>query len=146
VLYIDAHDRIFRSVSLCYVNNDAQKIIDQSNMPCKQHNKETPTTSLSSDDEKEDTFDEDDKDGGFSKFAPIGEAPMTRALSGYDPTSARTMTAQQAKDGRPRGKQWWKEKFPMFVEVRGCCCCVVLCAVSCACVFCCYIDVDCLVL
>jgi hypothetical protein len=86
------------------------------------HNEETPTTSLSSDDEKEDTFDEDD-DGGFSKFAPIGEAPMTRALSGYDPTSARTMTAQQAKDGRPRGKQWWKEKFPMFVEVRGCCCC-----------------------
>ena len=80
------------------------------------NDEEPPPTSLSSDDEKEEDLPEDD---GFSAFAPVGEAPMTRALSGYDPTLARTMTAQQAKDGRPRGKQWWKDIFPTFVEVSS---------------------------
>ena len=58
------------------------------------------------------------QDGGFS-LAPVGDSPMTRAISGIDPKMARRMTAIEVKDANtPGGKQWWKDVLPKFAEVR----------------------------
>lgn len=60
------------------------------------------------------------QDGGFS-LAPVGDSPMTRAISGIDPKMARRMSAVEVKEAttaKGGGKQWWKDVLPKFAEVR----------------------------
>lgn len=79
-------------------------------------------TKLPREDSGEDDSGEDEappQDGGFS-LAPVGDSPMTRAISGIDPKMARRMTAVEVKEATAKGggKQWWKDVLPKFAEVR----------------------------
>jgi hypothetical protein len=90
--------------------------------PTAEEDSKNNNTELPREDSGEDSGEDEappPQDGGFS-LAPVGDSPMTRAISGIDPKMARRMTAVEVKDvtTSSKGKQWWKDVLPKFAEVR----------------------------
>ena len=83
----------------------------------KNNNNELPREDSGEDSGEDEAEAPPPQDGGFS-LAPVGDSPMTRAISGIDPKMARRMTAIEVKEATPRGEQWWKDVLPKFAKVR----------------------------
>ena len=67
---------------------------------------------------EEEEDDDDDVSDGFSVFSPIGNTALTRALSGWDPESAKTLSAESAKEKTPRTtKVWTQDVMPKLIDV-----------------------------
>jgi hypothetical protein len=68
--------------------------------------------------EEEEVEEEDDDVDGFSVFSPIGNTALTRAISGWDPVSAKTLSAESAKEKTPRTtKVWTEDVMPNLIDV-----------------------------